>query len=105
MVDQGVDGGGGGDAEGEREQRRGGEPWATEERSGGETEIAEAYLILEPSWCLGGAPPPWAFWEWAGEKEVLTLDEKILVYENWNEAAPDFTPKHSHREVFLDTGC
>ena len=47
LVDQRVDGGGGADAEGEREQRGGGEAGAAEERSGGEAEIVEE--IAEPA--------------------------------------------------------
>ena len=47
LIDQRVDGGGGADAESQREQRGGSEAGATEERSGGEAEIVEE--IAEPA--------------------------------------------------------
>ncbi len=63
LVDQGVDGGGGADAEGEREQRRGGETGAAEERPRGETEIVEE--IAEPA----GEPDVSDFLAHLGEAE------------------------------------
>src|SRR5215472_4018590 len=47
LLDQGIDRGGGADAEGKREQRSGGEGWATEERAHGEAEVVEE--IAEPA--------------------------------------------------------
>ena len=64
LVDQGIDGGGGADAEGQREQRRGGEAGAAEERAGGETEIVKE--IAEPA----GEPHVSDFLAHLGEAEL-----------------------------------
>ena len=63
LIDQGVDGGGGADAEGQREQRGGGEAGAAEKRAGGEAEIVEE--IAEPA----GEPDVADFLAHLGEAE------------------------------------